>query len=238
VQSQVVNTSRQPENSPDVGATFVELLVSVVLLGIAGTAVLAAVAAAAQGASAHRDVAEVQSQLGVAADFMMSTDSAYQSCADPAYVIATAPDAAGNTNDVVDSTAAVAGVLAHYQSVLAVAFPSSSGLVVSDVEFWDSAVGLWAHECKALDQGDRLQRIVLAVTDLDAATTSLAVVKRPPNDDVPTVGIVTPAPFGSSGGGGSPVSGSFAANPCLTGCSTPTTTTTTTPTPTTTTTTP
>ncbi|MEQ9162065.1 MAG: hypothetical protein RLN74_05110, partial [Ilumatobacter fluminis] len=55
---------------PDLGATFIELLVSIVLLGTAGVAVLAALSTAATGAATNRTIAEVQASLATAGDAM------------------------------------------------------------------------------------------------------------------------------------------------------------------------
>jgi type II secretory pathway pseudopilin PulG len=199
----------------DRGVTLVELLVSMTLLGLTGVAVLVTVAASARAASVHRDVASVQSQLASVGDHLMSTDAPFESCAAPAY---RHPDPLVPDEEVVDSVAAHAGVLAHYQADVAATFPGLPNIRVADVAFWDGTTETWGSECWALFQGDRIQKIRLEVVGSGVQANALEVVKRPPATDEPAVGVVTPPPLGSGGvvGGGG---GSFTPNPCLTGCS-------------------
>jgi choice-of-anchor A domain-containing protein len=62
---------RVRRTSPDAGFSFVEVLVSVVILGLAGVAVLGAAAAAARGSSVQRSHSNAQSVIAAAADEIM-----------------------------------------------------------------------------------------------------------------------------------------------------------------------
>jgi hypothetical protein len=199
----------------DRGVTLVELLVSMTLLSMTGVAVLVTVAASARAASVHHDVATVQSQLASVGDHLMSTDAPFESCAAPAY---RHPDPLVPGEEVVDSVAAHAGVLAHYRADVASAFPALPDVRVADVSFWDGTTETWGTECWALFQGDRIQKIRLEVTGSTVQASTLEIVKRPPSTDEPAVGVVTPPPLGSGGATGG-AGGSFTPNPCLTGCS-------------------
>ena len=115
----------------DLGTTFIEILVSVVILGTAGVAVLTALATTAAGASTQHGIAEAQSALATAGDAVTAVDIAgddYQDCASPAAYAARAQSAA----------------------------PSVS---VASVEYWTGAA--WSTtNCQAA-AGERLQRVTL-----------------------------------------------------------------------------
>ena len=115
----------------DLGTTFIEILVSVVILGTAGVAVLTALAAAATGSSTQRSIAEAQSALATAGDAVTAVDIAdddYQDCASPGVYAARAQNAA----------------------------PTVS---VASVEYWTGTA--WSvTDCQAA-AGERLQRITL-----------------------------------------------------------------------------
>jgi type II secretory pathway pseudopilin PulG len=157
------STGDGPPTERDRGATFIEVLVSVVILGTAGVAVLTALAAAATGASAHRSVSESQSALATAGDAITTVDVAadtYQSCD---------------------------GVIEYDPVVQAVA-PT---VRVSSVEFWTGTA--WStSDCRFSTDGERLQRITLE-TDGKGVTRSLAVIKRPATDPTVGVGPIPPS---------------------------------------------
>lgn len=161
----------------DLGATFIEILVSVVLLGTAGVAVLTALATAAAGASTQRSVAEAQSSLASAGDAVSEAD----------------PDA----DDYLDCDAnSPSDIIAGYQATVdAVRAPSAAPVVVTGVEFWNSTSETYGAACRFDPEGDRLQRVTLA-TDTGGSTHELAVVKRPASEPTLNVG---PLPPGGSG---------------------------------------
>jgi hypothetical protein len=108
----------------DNGSTFVEVLVSIVLLGTVGVAVLTAVAASARGASVHHDVADVQAALATAADVIADTDS-YVDC----------------------------GTVAHYQSVVDATLASNAAdVIVADVRYSESPAASFDATCDANDR--------------------------------------------------------------------------------------
>lgn len=65
----------------DDGSSFIEILVSIVLLGTAGIAVLTAVGAAATGAATHRSIATAQAAVSAAADELAGASTAFRPCA-------------------------------------------------------------------------------------------------------------------------------------------------------------
>lgn len=163
----------------DAGATFIELLVSIILLGTVGVAVLVAVAATIVGARTHDAVAENQLQLAEAADVMTDTD----------------PEA-------VPYVECGAGPSAAYQAVIDSLFPPAGSIGVS-VAYWDANAnaGDGAFGTNCLFPNHRLQEVRLS-TLVDGVTRSVTVIKRPP--DVPTASTLpadTVPPY--NGGAGS-----------------------------------
>lgn len=164
----------------DIGASFIEMLVAVVILGTAGVAVLTALAAAATGASTHRDVARAQQWLASAGDAIADVNvdaDQYVPCAQP-----------GDYQPIVESIRSA----------------DAPAITVTEVEYWtaaqafdpshancDGATGHYAT-------GQRLQRVTLEAT-IDGVARSLTVVKRPALE--PTVDIGPAAPGGGSGTG-------------------------------------
>jgi type II secretory pathway pseudopilin PulG len=133
----------------DAGTTYIELLVSIVLLGTVGVAVLTALGAAATGARTHREVAAVQVSLAQAGDqltqVLPEADDTYVACATPA-----------DYEPVVESIDAT--------------------LTVTSVEYWDRTTGSFTGTCRYAS-GDRLQLITATVDG--AAARDITVVKRP-----------------------------------------------------------
>ncbi len=115
----------------DLGTTFIEILVSVVILGTAGIAVMTALATAAAGSSTQRSIAHAQSALATAGDAVTAVDIAdddYRDCAPPSAYTARAQGAA-------------------------------PGVSVASVEYWTGTA--WsATDCQAA-AGERLQRVTL-----------------------------------------------------------------------------
>lgn len=161
---------------PDRGATFIEVLVSIVLLGTAGIAVLSALAASATGAAVQREVSTVQAALASAADAVIDVDAgddSYVACASPSSY---GPLVAGSSPDATVS--------------------------VARVEFWNPNTQTYQSSCVSSD-ADRLQRVTLTATDGDQ-TATLSVVKRragsPTTNTIPAApntgggGMVTPTP--------------------------------------------
>lgn len=165
-----------PENPVDRGATFIEILVSVVLLSTAGIAILAATSTAIIGARKSDEISKSQAVIAEAADYLTDTDPgpvAYRDC---------------------DSFA----VVPEYQSDLDARF--GAGVVeVVDVLFWDQSAGDFTTTCR-FSSGDRLQQVLLRSTVNESGRT-VAVTKRP--IDVPTVGVEAAAtPPAYAGGSG------------------------------------
>lgn len=159
----------------DEGSTLIEVLVSVVLLGIAGIAVLAATSAAVIGARTSDEIATSQGSLVEAADYITDTDPenvVYQSCDTP-------------------------GVAAAYQLALDAQFGTSTVEVVG-VTFWDRTNEAFTATCRA-PQGDRLQQVNLRSV-VETNQRSVSVTKRP--IDVPTLNTY-PAPAVPPYAGGS-----------------------------------
>ena len=157
----------------DRGASFIELLVSVVLLGTAGIAVLTATTAAITGARMSDEIAKSQAVIAEVADHLTDTEPenvAYRAC------------------DAFD-------VRLEYQTALDAAFPGSVEVVA--VQYQDASGGFSAA-C-AYGAGHRLQQIELRSLVNDSER-SILVVKRP--IDVPTLDTV-PAPPAPPFAGGS-----------------------------------
>jgi len=79
------STRLQSDRQRDIGAGFLELLVSVVLLGTAGIAVLSAVGAAAFGATSQREIAEAQAALSAVNDEFSTGAIAFEPCGTEAH---------------------------------------------------------------------------------------------------------------------------------------------------------
>ena len=172
----------------DVGATFIEILVSVVLLGTVSVAVLAALSATIVGARTGDEVAKSQASLAAAVDFLTDTDPqhvAYRSC----------------------SSLTPAALIQAYQTDLDTQF-GGGAIEVVGVRYWDRTAGGgsggFTDTCR-FDLGDRIQEISLASV-VNNASRSATAVKRPV--DVPTVDIVPapPAPPYAGGSGQATVS--------------------------------
>lgn len=159
---------------------MVEILVSIVLIGTAGIAVLTALQASIVAVRTHDDVAQNQALLAEAADLITDTEPeqiAYVDCfSDP-------------------ETA--------YQASIDAAFPPAGTIDVT-VTYWNRDVDAFDTTCR-YDLGDRLQRIVLT-SSVDEVQKEVVVVKRP--IAVPTQNTVAapPVPPYSGGSGQATVS--------------------------------
>ncbi len=171
-----------PLSRPDSGATFIELLVSVVLLGITGIAVIVAATAAVTSARTTDQIAQTQASLAEAADYLTDLEPenvTYTSCEAP--------------NDP----------RADYQLALNGQFGAGSVEVVS-VLYWDKAIaatpvnGGFGTTCR-FSSGDRLQQVRLRSV-VNGSSREVDVIKRPV--DIPTISIV-PAPTVPPYAGGS-----------------------------------
>lgn len=163
------NPSSRP---PDQGASLIEILVAVVLLGSAGVGVLASLAAAATGASVQRSMSSAQVWLATTGDAISDARGVYLDCA------------GNSTSEIIDA----------YQDVVdAVSVVDAPHVVVADVKFWDgSGFGTDCH----YDAGNRLQQVELSTTVHERAS-SLTVVKRPDTQPIVDLG---PIPPGDAGG--------------------------------------
>ena len=165
----------------DLGAAFIEMLVSVVLIGTVGVAVLTALAAAATGARVHSEVSEAQAWLANAGDALVEAESFYLSC-----------DAEPDPAVIADQYEA--------QIIAPITVGASAPTIdIIDVEFWDSTVPGYSpvDACNySTTQEDRLQRITLQTT-IDGQQRQLTVVKRP---DLPPTINTQPPPTTLGGG--------------------------------------
>lgn len=149
----------------DGGATFIELLVSIVLIGLTAVAVLAATTAAITGARTSDQIAKSQAAIAEVADYVTDTDPetvAYLDCG------ANSP----------------AAIQAAYQLDIDSRFGVGT-VVVDGVAFWN---GSSFGGC-AFTSGERLQEVSLR-TVVNGSERSVVVVKRP--IDVPTVSVQPP----------------------------------------------
>lgn len=163
----------------DQGSTFIELLVSVVLLGTAGVAVLAATTAAITGARMSDEIAKSQSVIAEVADYLTDTEPEnvpYRAC------------------DAFD-------VRQEYQTAIDARF--AGRVEVVGVQYQDASGG-FTTAC-AFGAGHRLQQVELRSL-VNESERSVLVVKRP--IDVPTLDTVPapPAPPFAGGSGQATVS--------------------------------
>lgn len=145
----VITSKPRASGRRDNGTTYIELLVSIVLLATVGVAVLTALGAAATGARTHGDVADVQLVLAQAGDQLTQVlPEAYDNyigCAIPA-----------DYEPIVESI--------------------DAALTVTSVKYWDRTTGTFTPTCRYAS-GDRLQLITVTVDGSPARDVN--VVKRP-----------------------------------------------------------
>ncbi|MCB0966013.1 MAG: hypothetical protein KDB37_04200 [Ilumatobacter sp.] len=89
---QQLPASTFPNRPRDLGAGFLELLVSVVLLGTAGIAVLSAVGVAAFGATSQREIAQAQAALSAVNEEFATGGIAFEPCGDREWYTDLVPD--------------------------------------------------------------------------------------------------------------------------------------------------
>lgn len=157
--------------SRDSGTSFVEIVVSVVILGTVCIAVLNAIATAAVGARIHREVSSSQAWIATFADEMVAIESQYQPCTGA-------------------SDAGVGTVVAAYQTevnAIKATLSTDATITVTTVKFWDGTT--FGTTCRVA-QGYRLQEVSIAITQPGATTFVTTLVKRPPPSTIPTQGIV------------------------------------------------
>lgn len=138
-----------PSSREDSGATFIEILVSVVLLGIGGIAVLVGMAATLRGTATHDRLATVQSNLSDAGDHL--TDVTYNdiTASDETYV-------------------SCGGAVGAYTTEV-----SPWQVNVVSVDFWDGSGWTDTSGCV----GGEMQRITLTAS-IEGLQRQLVVVKR------------------------------------------------------------
>ena len=165
--------SRSRRRRRDDGSTFIEMLVSIVLIGTVGIAVLTALATTTRGAKTHHDLSEAQAWLANAGDAISDSDSFYLSCVDESDPLQTA--------------------LQYELMIIAPITMATSAPTINviNVEFWDSSIPAYsvADDCNyGPPQGDRLQRVTIQTT-VDGDTRTLAVVKRPKSPPTVNTGV-------------------------------------------------
>ena len=165
--------TRAPRPHGDVGSTFIELLVSVVLLGTAGIAVLTAMAAAISGARMSDDISKSQAVVAEVTDYLTDTEPEnvqYRDCSS-------------------------FDARQEYDLALDQRFPGAVEVV--EVRYEDAS-GNFTPTC-AFGAGHRLQQVELRSL-VNESDRSVLVVKRP--TEVPTLDTV-PAPAAPPFAGGS-----------------------------------
>jgi hypothetical protein len=156
-------------HSRDSGTSFVEIVVSVVILGTVCIGVLNAIATAAVGARIHREVSSSQAWIATFADEMVAIESQYRPC-----------------------TLTYDTVLAAYQqeaNAIKASLSTDATITVTAVRFWDERTLTFTTSCR-LAQGYRLQEVSIAITQPGTTTFVTTLVKRPPPSDIPTTGTV------------------------------------------------
>jgi hypothetical protein len=153
----------------DRGSSLVEIVITVALVGIAGTAPLVAMQTAARGAAIHQQMAAEQAALSSAAQLLTSDIGSWASC-----------------------TTGEAALIERYQDDIDTRTDLDIRATVSGVAFWDGTT--FGPTCAA-SQGHRLQRIGLEVA-IGSGTATIDLVKRPPLDEIPTEGTVAVASAG------------------------------------------
>jgi len=170
----------------DVGATFVEILVAIVLLGTSGVAVLVATTAALTGARTSDQIAKSQATVAEVADYVVDTDD------DPTKVEYRACDAT-STADIIQA----------YQDDVDGRFGAGVAEIVA-VRFWDAPSSTFTQTC-GFASGYRLQEVEIRSV-LNPSEQSVTVVKRPL--EVPTADLAAapPVPPYAAGSGQAVVS--------------------------------
>lgn len=152
----------------DSGVTYVEILVSVILLGIGAVGVLVATTTAITASRANDEIAKLQAGIAEAADFLTDTEPQqvpFQSCDVP-------------------------GVRDAYQAALDTRFGAGAVEVV-EVTFWNRTVDGFGTTCRDASDGDRLQKVTIRTVD-DGVQRTVSVVKRPTS--IPTLDLVAAPP--------------------------------------------
>lgn len=166
-----LTTSRSPRPTRDRGAALVELLVSIVILGTLGVAVIGAAATSASSAATNRDIAETQAALS-------STGDALMDVTDPDASPLGSPDKIVTYVSCVDQPDNAALVDLYQQQVdqITVDFPHSLDVTVAEVSYWNGTS--FADTCR-FNEGHRLQEVVLRAQGRSALVRELRVLRRP-----------------------------------------------------------
>ncbi len=159
---------------------MIEMLVSIVLLGSVGLAVLAALQSSIIGARTHDNVAQNQALLAEAADRITDTEP-----------------------EQIPYVPCTANPTASYQAAVDAAFPPAGTITVSVLNF--DGANDFGTTCLYSPQGFRLQQVTLS-SEVDTVTRQVSVVKRPV--EIPTRDTVPapPAPPFAGGSGSAIVS--------------------------------
>ena len=139
----------------EAGETLVELLVTIVIMGIAFTGVLAGLGMAAVSSGVHREAATGETLVRDAAETLLDPAVAYVPCA----------------------------TTASY-GLKGLTIPKGYAIAVREVGYWDgqnpARYPTALATCPSADNG--VQRLTIAVTSTDAraATESVEIIKRSP----------------------------------------------------------
>ncbi|MCB0966017.1 MAG: cellulose binding domain-containing protein [Ilumatobacter sp.] len=201
---------REPDDGRlDRGASLIEMLVAVVLLGTAGVAVLLAMATTTIGARNHDEIANVQTWLASTGDRLMASAN------NESVYAATNSEVPGY---VPCSEATTAEILVEYQSQVDALLSGSTGapdVRVDAVRYWNGTS--FDGSCH-WNQNHRLQQIVLSAAVPNGEREEFIVLRRPFTEDEVPVAANEP----DSNGDGHPDAIAVDENPYIHG---PTTTT-------------
>jgi type II secretory pathway pseudopilin PulG len=175
--SSTVDQGNHRSSRRDRGSTFIEVLVSIVILGTAGVAVLTALSTTARGAAEHREISNTQASLATAGDALTKV-----------------PDDLDDSNLTDPDNYVPCATPAQYQPIVD-AVTLSTPVTVANVAYWNTSGVPGFAGCNF--PTDRLQLITLQTTT-NGAVRTLSVLKRPAEEPISTHPIPPFPPGGTS----------------------------------------
>jgi type II secretory pathway pseudopilin PulG len=164
-------------NRSEAGDTLIEVLLAIVVLGVASLALLIAFGVSITASAEHRNLATMDTVLRTASE---EAESSLQGGLAPAYVSC--------------------GTAAYYQTVIGSAFslPTTPApgytATVSQVQYWNSTTNLWTSTCAANSYGPQLIYLTVAGPSGTSSTINF-VVGDPRAVPAPTCGTATRLAF-------------------------------------------